>query len=107
MTVVFHLIGLVIGPAGIIHHHDESAVNRSAHYLVIECLRGVGLGSTERTAILILEGIGELLGRLAYRHRNHLIDLTEHTGLCLIDSSLFLAFGYHLAQLEPILTELG
>ena len=97
VTVILHLVGLVIRPTRIVHRHDESAVDGAAHHLLIERLRRVRLGRTDRLAALVAEGIGELLKRFADSQRKHLVNLTQHTRLGLVDARLLTVLLRHIA----------
>ena len=105
MTVVFHLVGLIIRTTGIVHRHDEGVVDGTTHHLLTEGLRGVSLGRTNGLATLVLKGISELLGRFADGHHQHLVDLTEHTGLGLVDRGLLTLLLGHVAQLQTVFTQ--
>ena len=106
MTVVLHLVGLEILTTRVVHHHDESAVDGSAHHFLIERQRGVLLRLAERTAVLILEGIGERLRGCTQRQFEHAVDLCQHVGLGLGDIGRLLLLGHHIAQLEAELAQL-
>ena len=106
MAVVLHLVGLIIRTAGIVHRHDEGAVEGTSHNLLIERLGGVFPGRAQSLAVLVLEGVGELLWRFADGHDDHPVYLTQHAGLGLVDGVLLTVPLGHVAQLEAILTEL-
>ena len=105
VTVVFHLVSLIIWTAGIIHRHNESAIDRAAHHLLAEGLRCIGLGWSDSLAVLVLKGIGELLRRFADSHHEHLVDLAEHTRLGLVDGSLLTILLGHIPQLQTIFAQ--
>ena len=107
VAVVLHLVGLVVVVTGVVHHHDESAVQGATDGLLIELTRGVFAGCGHSLALLVAEGVGELLDGLAKGNDQHMVYLAEHLGLALLDILLFLSVSQHLAQFEPLLTELG
>ena len=65
VAVVLHLVGLVVGAAWVIHHHDKGAVEFLAHGSVVETLGSIGLRLAHLLAVLVAEGVAELLDRLA------------------------------------------
>ena len=105
VTVVFHLVCLIIRPAGIVHRHDKSAVDGSAHHRLAEGLRRIGLGRSDCLAVLVLKNIGELLRRFADGHDEHLIDLAEHADLGLVDGGLLTILLGHIPQLQTIFAQ--
>ena len=107
MAVVFHLVCLVIGTAGIVHHHHESAVQTLAHHLLIERLRRVGLGFGHGLAVLVAESIFELLHGFAQDKGEHPVNLRQHLGLRLHEGIGRRAFLHHVAQLQRLFAELA
>ena len=107
MTVVFHLIGLIVRTARIVHRHDESAIERTTNYRLIERLGGIFLSRALGLAILILKGIGELLYWRTNGECEHTVDLPQHLGLGFLNILGTLALCHHIAQLESELTQFG
>ena len=106
MTIILHLVGLVVRTARVVHHHDKRTVQLPTDSLFIERFRGVTLRLCQLFAVLILEGISELLHRLAQGETQHLVNLSQRFSLSLLNISSFLTLSHHLTQLETILTEL-
>ena len=107
VAVVLYLVCLVIRTAWVVHHHQEGTVEVLANSLLIETLRSIFLSLAYLLAILVAECIGKLLHRLTQSKAEHVINLGKHLCLTSLDSSRFLALGYHLAELETILAELA
>ena len=97
----------MVRAARIVHHHEEGAVEVFSYCLLIETLRGILLSLTHLLAVLITESVGKLLHGLTQCKAEHVVYLTEHLLLASLDGSLLLAQGYHLADLQAILTELA
>ena len=106
MTVIFYLEGLIIRTTGVVHHHDKRTVQRTAHRLLVERLRGVFPRLRQLFAVFVLEGIGELLHGFSQRQTEHPVNLGKSLRLCLLDIGSLLTVCYHLTQLQAILTEL-
>ena len=106
MAVVLHLVGLVIGSARVVHHHDECAVDFAAHRLLVELFRCVLAGLAHLFAILILMSVGELLHRLAQRDAKHAIDVAQHLGLASLNGLRRGLRGNHFAQLQAVFAQL-
>ena len=77
-----------------------------AHGLVVELLRGVLAGLAHGLAVLVLEGVGKLLHRVAQRDGQHVIDRAEHLSLTGLNVALRLLGSHHLAQLQTKLAQL-
>ena len=107
VAVVLYLVCFVIRTAWVVHHHDEGTVEVLANRLLIETLRSIFLSLAYLLAILVAESISEFLYRLTQSKAEHVINLSEHFCLTSLDSSRFLALGYHLAEFETILAELA
>ena len=106
MAVVFHLIGLVVRTARVVHRHDERAVDRTAHRGLVELQRGVFPRCANGLALLVGKGEGELLHGLAEGDGEDVVDGAEHLYLALLQGCRFLAVGTHLAQFEAKLPQL-
>ena len=106
VAVILHLVGLPVGTARVVHHHHEGAVERMAHGLVVELLRGVLAGLAHGLAVLVLEGVGKLLHRVAQRDGQHVIDRAEHLSLAGLNVALRLLGSHHLAQFQTKLAQL-
>ena len=106
MAVIFHLVGLVVGTARVVHDHDEGAVELMADGSIVKLLRGVGLCLAHGLAVLVLEGIAKLLHGLSQGERQHVVNGSEHLCLALLYGSSLLAVGHHLTQLQTKLAEL-
>ena len=64
MAVILHLVSFVVFVTGIVHHHDESAIQRTTYGLLIELLRGVFANTGHSLTLLVAEDISELLNGL-------------------------------------------
>ncbi len=105
VAVILHLVGLVIRVARVVHHHDEGAVELPANGGLVEALGGIGLSLAHLPAVLVAEGVAELLDRLAQGEAEHVIDGAEHLGLAGGNLPGVLAGGGHTAQLQPVLAQ--
>ena len=105
VAVVFHLIGLVIVAARVVHHHDEAAVQFLAYHFLVERLRRELTGLADSLSLLVAEGIGKGLHGFANGELQHVVDLSQHARLGFLQRCAFLAFLHHLAQLKPELTQ--
>ena len=106
VAVVLYLVCLVIRTTRVVHHHDECALNRVAHYLVVERLRCEAARLAYGTTVLVAELVCEFLHRLAICHREHTIDGREHLGLAVGNGLWLLAGSHHAMQLKSILAKL-
>ena len=106
MAVVFHFVHFIIGVAGIVHHHNDVVVKRTAHCFVVKLFRRIGFNGRNGLTILVLKGVLERLNGFAQGQGKHFIHRGKH--LCLAFLYLCrLRFGSnHLAKFKPKLAQL-
>ena len=106
VAVIFNFVSLVVRAARVVHSHDESPVDRTAHGLLVEFLRRIGLCRACLFPVLVLEGIRETLHRLAQRECQDMVDAGKHLRLACLDGCLRLLSGHHPAQLQSVFPQL-